>query len=185
MWYNTTEVNTCMKKILIVLCLLVLFSGCQQKVNVDDSRQEKYDSYIIAVQDIEDSKETSAFFDVSCVMNKLSENEYRYDVIIENPKVAMYTVEVLAVETTVAGTVITDKLMPSVGIFDEVTYNMIPNQVDIEKGYPKGISVSGVTDRSEITLYVMVSWTGGRARAVQSREFLKVVAAMEQPSSAE
>ena len=44
-----------------------------------------YASYITAIQDNENFMEESSYFDISTAMNKISENEYRWDVIIDSP----------------------------------------------------------------------------------------------------
>ncbi|MDD6467740.1 MAG: hypothetical protein PUF50_06120 [Erysipelotrichaceae bacterium] len=166
-----------MKKVLLVMiCLTVMLTGCQKnRINIDEERAQKYASYIIAIQDNESFLAQSPYYSITTAMNKIGENEYRYDVIIDQPLVAMYEIQVLAVEKNVIGTLKDDKLMPSLGILEADVYNLIPNQVDVEKGYPAGISISGVTDQPEVTLEIMVIWSGF-AKLAQNRDFFQLKA---------
>lgn len=166
-----------MKKfLLITICLACVLTGCQQnKINIDEERAQKYDSYITAIQDNENFFAESPYYSISTAMNKVGEEEYRYDVIIDQPLVAMYEIQVLAVEKNIIGTLKDDKLMPSLGILEADVYNLIPNQVNVEKGYPAGISISGITDQPEVTLQVMVIWTG-YAKLAQNRDFFQIKA---------
>ena len=172
MWYNILRGES-MKKLIIMVCLSMALVGCRRTVNIDEDRKQKYESYITAIEDSENKLTSSSNFDITLAVNRLSETEYRYDVIIDNPKIAMYGIEVLVVERNVVGTINEDKLMPSVGIFESNTYNMLPNQHDIDKGFPKGITVGGTTEQSEITVYVLVVWTEQNQQA-QKREIFVV-----------
>ena len=170
-----------MKKILVTMICLAILCGCQSnKIDINEERAQIYSSYITAIQDNENFLQESSYFSISTAMNKIGENEYRWDVIIDNPVVAMYEIQILAIEKNIIGTLRDDKIMPSFGILEEDTYNMIPNQVDLEKGYVEGFTLSGVTDLSEVTLQVMVVWTG-YAKLAQNREFFYLNAKYEEP----
>ena len=170
-----------MKKILVTMLCLTLLCGCQSnKIDINEERAQVYASYITAIQDNENFMEESSYFDISTAMNKISENEYRWDVIIDSPKVAMYEIQILAVERNVIGTLRDDKIMPSFGILEEEVYNMIPNQVDLNKGYVEGFILSGMTELPEVTIEVMVVWTG-YAKLAQNREFFYLHAKYEEP----
>ena len=158
-----------MKKLIIMMCLSLALVGCRKPVSPDENRRQKYESYITAIEDNENKLTISNNYDITIAINRISDSEYRYDVIIDNPRIAMYGVEVLVVERSIVGTVNGDKLMPCFGIFEDNIYNMLPNQHDIEKGFPKGITVGGVTNQSEITVYVLVAWTE-QSQHTQKRE---------------
>ena len=170
-----------MKKFLITVLCFTLLCGCQKnKIDIASERAQVYESYITAIQDNENFLEESNYFNITTAMNKLSENAYRWDVIVDSPVVAMYEIQILAIERNVIGTLREDKIMPSFGILEDDVYNMIPNQVDLEKGYVEGFTLSGVTELPEVTIEVMVVWTG-YAKLAQNREFFYLQAKYEEP----
>ena len=169
-----------MKKFLVSLLCLSLLCGCQSnRIDINEERAQVYASYITAIQDNENFLEESSYFSIHTAMNKIGEDEYRWDVIVDSPLVAMYEIQILAVERNVIGTLRDDKIMPSVGILEEDVYNMIPNQVDLEKGYVEGFTLSGITDLPEITIEVLVVWTG-YAKLAQNREYFYLEAKYEE-----
>ena len=69
----------------LYLSLLLLITGCQN--NTHQPEQEKYNSYLSYYQSILDSDiemSSSQCYDIALVVNKLDEQQYRYDVIIDN-----------------------------------------------------------------------------------------------------
>ena len=171
-----------MKKILVTMLCFTLLCGCQKnKIDINAEKAQVYESYITAIQDNENFLEESSYFNITTAMNKLGENEYRWDVIIDSPVVAMYEIQILAIERNVIGTLREDKIMPSCGILEDDVYNMIPNQVDLAKGYVEGFTLSGVTELPEVTIEVMVVWTG-YAKLAQNREFFYLQAKYQEPT---
>jgi hypothetical protein len=61
------------------------------------------------------------------------------------------------------------KMMPCMGIFDDKV-SMVPNQVNKEAGYVKGISVSGSCSEESVYLHILVEWKD-RNRKDTYREF--------------
>ena len=167
-----------MKKLLVVLLVLAVMSGCKkEEIDIDAARAEQYASYIKAIQDNETfmTAADSQNYDIQLVMNQVDENVYRYDVILDNPRVAMYDIQMIAIEKDVLGTLRDDQIMPSVGILEEDKYSMMPNQVDMNKNVPMGLDISGTTDQKTVYLQVMVVWTG-YARLSQNRDFFTLQA---------
>ncbi len=150
-----------MKKLLYpILALTLLLTGCQQSQQ-RQLDQEKYDAYLTYYQEIitAQNKLTSCdYFNISLVINQLSDGTYRYDVIIDEPKVAMYSIEVLAVVLKTDATIDYDVMMPSVGIMDDDDVNMIPYQVDKAKNYVEGLDLSGTVDSLPVNIGVKVSF---------------------------
>ena len=161
-----------MKKLIIMMCLILVLTGCRQTVSADENQKQKYESYMSAIEDTENKLTSSSSFDISIAVNLLTDGQYRYDVIIDNPRVAMYGIEVLVVERSIVGTVPDGKLMPSAGIYETDTYNMVPNQHDKDKGFPKGIQVGGTTNQSEVTIYVLVAWTDKTGQSAKREIFV-------------
>ena len=150
---------------------MILLAGCRS-----DARQlneEKYNAYLAyyqAILDYDNKQSQSNEFDINLVINKLSDENYRYDVIIDNPKVAMYNIEVLMIVDDIAHAVRTDVMMPSVGIFEDETYTMIPYQVDLEKNYVKGLDLSATGSEEAIHVSVMVQFTN-KEKTRTTREY--------------
>lgn len=143
-----------MKKVLLILVLILTLFGCSSQNKKDANPNERY-FYIIDVLKEHDSfSTTSDYFDISVEMAKINEG-YRYYITIDNPKIAMYDIELLAIENDVD---YTSNMAANVGIFEETQYNMIPNQANVDKGYTKGIVASGVSKNSETKLYVFTQF---------------------------
>lgn len=101
-----------MKKLLVLLLtLIILLTGCTN----DDLSKEK-EIYIKYIKDLRTVKKTSNNipFDIEVKYDKLTNDEVRYQVIIDNVKDDIYNVEALAVHNRE-----TDDVFPSIGIFDE------------------------------------------------------------------
>ena len=168
-----------MKKLLV--CSLVIFltlAGCSKENKTTDDKSEKYNTYLTVLESNTEFLKSSNYYSITLAVNKLADNSYRYDVIVDNPLVAMYNVDVLCVAKDVTGTLITDSMCPSAGIIEDDNYNLIPNQVDVKKGYPAGVVVSGTIDQPEVNVIVLVVWTG-YAKLAENREYLALSATYE------
>ncbi len=148
-----------MKKIIICILILCTLWGCNNNARKLD--EEKYNTYLTYYQSILDSdskKEKSQCFDLSLAVNKIDDNLYRYDIIIDNPRVAMYEIKALAVIDNLTIEVDKNQMMPSVGILDNTNYNMIPFQVDTEKDFVSGIVLSLTSEQPALRISVMIEW---------------------------
>jgi len=149
-----------MKKLLTILLLFICFTSCTSKGNSES--QKKHEQYIKHYEEVIDntifSSKNAAPFDINVVMNRLGDGSYRYDIIIDQPQIAMYNIQVIAVENNTSYQN-ADKLMPTFGIFDNGSYNMMPYQTNVENGYVKGIIVSAITTESIINLKIKLTWT--------------------------
>ena len=139
------------------LVLLILLSGCLERPR--DIAFERaltlYESHYFSILDNDRFLTFSNYFDISIEKYELS-SQYRYDLIIDNPQVAMYDVVIVVVEGNQDFETL-ENLSPSIGVFDS-TVNLVPNQVNIDKGFPKGILLSGISSNETIQLKVMISW---------------------------
>ncbi len=148
-----------MKKTVIIILILFLLVGCNSNTRKLD--EEKYNTYLTYYQSILDSDtkaESSQCFDISIVVNKMDDSTYRYDVIIDEPKVAMYDIKALAVIDNLTVDIDTKNMMPSIGILDDDIYNMIPYQVNTEKGFVSGLDLSLTSEFSSLRISVLVEW---------------------------
>ena len=166
-----------LKKVLAALLILLSMTGCQ-KNNTRQLDEEKYNAYLAnyqAILDYEDKKESSSHFDIRLICNKLSDTSYRYDLIIDNPQVAMCEIMVLMVEENISLTIDTTRMMPSIGIFESTPVNMIPFQVANEKGYVKGIDLSLLSNEPSMRAGVLVSFRNYE-KTVTTKEYLSLYA---------
>lgn len=157
-----------MKKIIISLLVLLVLCGCS-KNNAQKANEEKYLDYCDLLMTHEEFKDRSEFFDVTSDITSTEEG-YRYYIIIDNPKIAMYNIEAIALEKEVD---YTKNMAASIGIFEENKYTFIPNQANPDDGFVKGVSISGLTTNPSPTLYLLVEWNDVGLN-ITKREFIKV-----------
>lgn len=160
-----------MKKLLkvILCCGMLMACGCSQKNQTTAEDMVEYETYYTAICDNIDFITESQNYSCELEMTQVEDGSYRYYVVLDQPKIAMYNITAMIVENDIAYSD-TDKMMPSIGIFDDQK-SMIPNQVDSENGFVKGIALSGESSEATIQLKVLVQWTDKTKKSV-SREFL-------------
>ena len=146
-----------MRKYVIGVLICLLLAGCNQS---DIVLKEKYETYKLHYQSILNTtqfKTSSEHFSIEASLVKLSDGQYRYDVFVDEPKIAMHDVEILAIVDN-GLLLVSDKMMPSVGLFEDESYRLIPYQVDVDLGYHKGFNLNGIVDTDKINLKVVVMW---------------------------
>jgi uncharacterized protein YceK len=159
-----------MRKLLLALFIMISFSACQSAEQKQKAANlQKYNAYYTAILNNDKFQSFSDLFDITTVMNKLSETEYRYDVIIDNPRVAMYDIEVLVIVND-KSLQISKEVMPSIGIFETGEYNLVPYQVNMKSGYSKGFGLSGTVKTATVELKALVLWYD-YAKVSQQREY--------------
>lgn len=159
-----------MKKICFVLIVLLLTVGCQSDTDKKhEANLQRYNAYYTAILNNDKFESDSQFFDISVVMNQLSADEYRYDVIVDNPRVAMYDVEILVIENG-KSLEIADEIMPCVGLFEDGEFNLVPYQVNLDEGYAEGFGLNSTVSNPVVNLKVMVLWHD-YAKVEQYREY--------------
>ena len=159
-----------MKKIIALLltCLLV---GCAKNDSTSEATAKRYNEMISLINEQIDYNEEESYFSIYAQISKVSDG-YRYYIFIENPKIAMYNVEAIAITKDID---YTTNMASNIGIFDETKYNLVPNQVKIEDGYAKGLMLSGISANPYNDLYVLVQWRDVSLTNV-SREFIHLTA---------
>jgi len=174
-----------MRKWMFVIILSLILSGCQwfDSDDIDEAKFQRYSAYYTSIFDNDRFIIASDYYELEVVMNKISDSEYRYDVIIDSPKIAMYAIEIMVVENNITPEV-ADKMMPTIGIFEDVEYNLIPYQVNVDKGYVKGLIVNGISTEPTINLKIMVLWRD-YAKLLVSREFFEIVKTFDNGSPIE
>lgn len=141
-----------MRKLTVYLLCLLLLGGCKSNGTTSDNNV-KYFNYIDLIINNNYVESSNIPFDCSISVGKNEKEEYVYLVTIENPKIAMYNVEMMALINTDIGK---DTMFPTVGVIDDDRYSMIPFQSNLERGYPGAIIVSGTSEAPEFTVNLLV-----------------------------
>lgn len=141
-----------MKKIHIFIVLMVLFSGCQRQQEENASNSE-YGEYIKRLHSQQTFINSTDEFNVKVIRNTKNENDYRYDVVIDNPQIEMHAIKAVAQIPAVVG-----YSYPSIGILEEERFSLIPNVVDKENNIYKGINLSGISPYQDSTIYVYITF---------------------------
>ena len=146
------------KKILNVLLIGLLLCGCTRnsKDNLNQAGIETYETYYTEVISNGHYTETSQYFTLSYEMIRVEDGSYRYYIILDDPKIAMYNVMMIAVENGVSYQEC-ETMVPSFGIFED-RVSLVPGQVNYEEAYVKGISISGQSDKDTMDLLILVRW---------------------------
>ncbi|MGL5977588.1 MAG: hypothetical protein ACRCZJ_01130 [Erysipelotrichaceae bacterium] len=147
-----------MKFTIIFLTSVLLLTGCGKRADVV-SNEEKYKKYNASMEAIINNKgvvsDNIPFdYEVTISSTMSDDGTFPYAIIIDNPQVAMYDIEALAIDPNALDS---GDIFPSAGIVDD-SDSMIPYQVDAEKGFPKGIILNGESATSSFTLQLMVTW---------------------------
>ena len=163
-----------MKKALLIITLLLTLSGCINSGKKEANLNERYTNIIELIKEHENFATSSNYYDISVEMAKINEG-YRYYITLDNPRIAMYDIEMLAIEDDVD---YMTNMAANVGIFEDTQYNMIPNQANAAKGFTKGIIASGVSSKPETTLYIFTQFKNQDFSKVHS-EYFKLTAKYE------
>ena len=159
-----------MKKIIILsLCALFFISGCKSnESNNDEAKYNLYEEYRNQLISNNGTPSYNIPFTYQMEVTSLDEGMYSYTVIVDEPQIVMNQVKIMALnidEDT------TSDMIANAGILDDNTYSLVPNQVDVEKGYPKGIAINGKAKTKDFTIYVIVSFYKDSQASTQTTVF--------------
>ena len=168
-----------MKRLLSVLLVgLIVLSSCSNSSSSSNTDESTIVNYYYDMLELLTSAtsflDEPIYFDITVDIAKIDDG-YRYYVIVDNAKIALYNVQVLAI---VVGEDYSDTMAPSAGIF-EGTYNMIPNQANVDAGYVAGLSVSGLCEEGEITIDILVRYTSSDMETIV-REYYRYTATYQE-----
>lgn len=173
-----------MKKVLILFLVAILLLGCSSKKKQEADNLIQYKSIYSNLLDNDRFISTSDSYSIEVVMNKIDTSDgsaqYRWTVIIDNPKVAMYQVQALAIIDSLSYDA--QNMMPSYGIFSNYSTNMIPNQSNVDLGFIKGIGLDGIVTQPLVNLRVTVSWYDS-SKLSQHRENFQFVVQYQEPAA--
>ena len=158
-----------MKKFLVILMIIGILMGCSDVKNSNSIAAGRYFDMIEILKNNEQFEDSSNYFDISYEVSKINDG-YRYYVFMDNPRIAMYDIKIIVIED---GVDYSEVMAGNIGIFEDGSYNMIPNQSDVDKGYISGINISGESDNPHPVLLVLVQWHS-RDLTIDSREYFKI-----------
>lgn len=141
--------------------------ACQEAGRQEANPDDRYAYIIDMIKEHEVFVDTSNYFDISTDMAMI-DGGYRFYITVDNPRIAMYDVELLAIEDDVD---YMKTMAANVGIFEDREYNLIPNQSNPKQNYMKGIVASAVTSKPETTLYIFVQFKNADYSIVRSEYF--------------
>lgn len=146
-------------KLVLLLVVLLSVSGCQSTNKTEQIIKQKYETYYHEIMNNELFSASSSYFDLTGTINEVGPNKYRYDLIIDNPKVAMFSVNALVVENNrdLFSEQI-DSVLPLAYSTSKLPINLMPFQVNLTQGYVKGVVLSGIVNELPVNLKVVVLW---------------------------
>lgn len=170
-----------MKKLIVILTLMFLVQGCSISDKRNYSKKvEQYESYYQTVLDSDKFSSKSPYFSIQAEMDKVA-GGYVYEIIVDEAKVAMYDVKIMVVEDRKDFDA-EEKMMPSAGVFDDKVYNVLPNQVRVDKGYMNGFQLLGEIPSDSINLEILVIFNDYR-KLNTYREFFEFDLEYEDPKT--
>lgn len=140
-----------MRKILLVIALCLL-TGCRHQDTVSSSSLNTYHADLKKIKNEKNFYDYHKNFRTQLIYNKLG-HYYSYDLIISHAKISMYHIAAVSYSPAIK-----DEYHPSLGIFDQQAYHMVPGKVNKKKGYVKGFDLSGrVKKKTNIKMLISYS----------------------------
>ena len=90
---------------------------------------------------------------IRLVVNKIDDDNNRYDIIIDNPKINMYHLQAIAKVRQDDS-----ESLPNLGILENDIFSLVPNLVDKTKGIYKGVNLSGVTKEEKFDVLIYLTF---------------------------
>lgn len=166
---------------LVMICAVLLLSGCSSRSRIEEESMKNYETFINAVINNKGIESKSIPFDYKMIQEKQNDGSYKYEVIINNPRVAMYDIQAIAVDQAVDSNT---NIYPCLGLVgDDVdqSFYMIPYQSNPNLDYWQGIILDGISKDKQFTLNVLVSWKDS-TRSNQYNAFFNCTFAEESES---
>lgn len=145
---------------LSIFCFLFIFllSGCVNARKEERESVKNYESYIEAVLNNKGIESKSIPFDYKLNVFKQKDGSYQYEVVLSNPRIAMYNIQAIAVDPTLDSN---KNLFPCIGLLGDdakTSYNMIPFQANGKIHFVSKIGLDGIAKENPFSLQVMVTW---------------------------
>ncbi len=156
---------------------LIFLSACSSSEE-DTTTTEHYYDMLELLTDVETFSTAPSYYDLTVEMVQIDDG-YRYYVIVDNAKISMYNIQIMAI---VVGEDYSNTMAANIGIFEGVSYNMIPNQTKTEDGYVAGLSISGITDEAEVTIDILVRYSSSDLQTTY-RDYYRYTVTYEESES--
>lgn len=146
------------KKVLWMLLAFLFITGCSNSHSNNSESIQNYESYVDAVLSNAGSVSKNIPFDYSMSVVHQEDRSYQYEIVISNPRIAMYNVQAIAVNPAQDSN---ENVYPCLGLLGEdanIAFHMIPYQANGLRNYVSKIFLDGVTNENQFTIYVMVTW---------------------------
>ena len=148
-----------MRKFAIACFLFItMLSGCSSSKVDDKESMKNYESFIDAVVTNKGIESKIIPFDYKLNVYKQEDNTYQYEVVVSNPRSAMYHIQAIAVNPDIDSNTNVHPCLGLLGDDAKQNFNMVPFQSNAQMGFYRGFSLEGVSDKSQFTLHVMVTW---------------------------
>lgn len=145
-------------KYTLILMMVLLLTGCTKENSRDEVLLNKYETAYNELVENDKFMSNSEYYNLEVVVSEIENNNYRIDVILDQPNVAMYNVQMI-MEVNSQGIEQYQEMIPSLGIVDDTQYNLIPNQVNKENNFYAGLILSAITDKPLGDVKIMISWS--------------------------
>lgn len=124
------------KQIIIIIISMLLLIGCT--TNSYKEEKELYNHFIndLMKAKLEDFSDDLPF-NLNVYFDKVSDSEITYRIIIDEPKIIMNNIKVIAIHDQK-----TNDIFPTIGIFDQ-PLNLIPGDIDLTLNKVGGIILVG------------------------------------------
>lgn len=160
-----------MKRIIFVI-ICILLAGCSNDNPVDNKSNKLYEQYKLYEQTLNKSKnyqDGSDEFSIKLIINKMNDDMYRYDVVIDSPKINMYHLQAIAkVEQDES------ESLPNLGILEDEVFSLVPNVIDKDKGIYKGVNLSGITEKKEFNILVYLTFYSDENSKKKEERFIRL-----------
>ena len=133
-----------MRRIVYVILVLICFCGCQKR----DEFDIKFES-----MQTQTFKEESQYINTELNVIEISDEIYRYQVIINEPHANLDDLRAFVVCDQMIGDTVA-----SIGFYDEDKYCLYLDKIDIENGYYEGVSLMGLASEKEMTCHLYISF---------------------------
>ena len=144
-----------MKRFFVFLILLITLTGCQNTENQDTISKQLYNQYRQYYQLVTSSHNFQTECEecsIQLIINKTTNKQIRYDIIINNPKIEMDNIKAIAYVDK------KNKDIPSIGLLEEDSFSLKPDYVNKEEGFYRGINLSGLTTQTEFKVKIYFTY---------------------------
>ena len=145
-------------KVIIMMSLFLLLSACSSKDSKNELNLSKYEAAYETLISNDKPLNTSKFYQLEAVATKLSNGDVRVDVILDQANVAMYNIAMI-MDIHNSKEIQDDEIIPSLGIVDDLKYNIIPNQVNSNNNFYAGLVLSAISSNENGQVKIGVTWT--------------------------